>query len=119
MTRADRPAGRGLAIALMATPVLLGGCWDLTRFEQERYECSFNQSGLVEIDMRAFDVGDEVTVAFSDETLEMQIIESSDSNFSLASGPLVIRIDRKSGTVRLTRGSRYRNIKCSKSEFTM
>ena len=119
MTRADRPAGRGLAVALMATPVLLGGCWDLTRFEQERYECSFNQSGLVEIDMRAFDVGDEVTVAFSDETLEMQIIESSDSNFSLASGPLVIRIDRKSGTVRLTRGSRYRNIKCSKSEFTM
>ena len=49
----------------------------------------------------------------------MQIIESSDSNFSLARGPLVIRIDRKSGTVRLTRGSRYRNIECSKSEFTM
>lgn len=119
MTRADRPATRGLTVALMAIPVLLGGCWDLTRFEQERYECNFNQSGLVEIDMRAFDIGDEAKVTFSDETLEMQIIESSDNSFSLASGPLIIRIDRKSGTVRLTRGSRYRNIKCSKSDFTM
>ena len=32
---------------------------------------------------------------------------------------IVVRIDREVGTIRLTRGSRYRNVKCTKSKFRM
>jgi hypothetical protein len=47
----------------------------------------------------------------------MPIIEMSESNFTLAVDGLIIRVDRSSGTVRITRGTRYRNVKCVKSKF--
>ena len=49
----------------------------------------------------------------------MLITESTDRNFTLTADELILRIDRKTGTVRLTRGSRYLNISCAKSEFRM
>ena len=103
--------------ALVATTCLLAGCYDLTRFKQERYECEFNQQGLVEIDFRDFKVGANTTVIFSDKTVAMPIIEANDRNFTLAADGLIIRVDRSSGTVRITRGTRYRNVKCVKSKF--
>lgn len=104
---------------LAAAGLLLAGCDDLTRFEQERYECGSNPDGLVEIDFREFKKGEQTTVIFTDETVTMPIIESSDSRFTLAGPGLIIRIDRASGTIRLTRGTRYRNVKCTKSNFRM
>lgn len=103
--------------ALVTTSCLLAGCYDLTRFKQERYECEFNQQGLVEIDFRDFKVGAYTTVIFRDKTVAMPIIEMSESNFTLAADGLIIRVDRSSGTVRITRGTRYRNVKCVKSKF--
>ena len=102
---------------LVATICLLAGCYDLTRFKQERYECEFNQQGLVEIDFRDFKVGANTTVIFSDKTVAMPIIEANERNFTLAADGLIIRVDRSSGTVRITRGTRYRNVKCVKSKF--
>ena len=104
---------------LAAAGLLLAGCDDLTRFEQERYECGSNPDGLVEIDFREFKKGEQTTVIFTDETVTMPIIESSDSRFTLAGPGLIIRIDRASGTIRLTRGTRYLNVKCTKSNFRM
>ena len=49
----------------------------------------------------------------------MPIIESSDERFTLDSPGLIVRVDRGSGTIRLTRDSRYRNVKCKKSKFRM
>jgi len=103
--------------ALVTTSCLLAGCYDLTRFKQERYECQFNQQGLVEIDFRDFKVGAITTVIFRDETVTMPIIKASDESFTLAADGLIIRVDRSSGTVRVTRGTRYRNVKCVKSKF--
>lgn len=102
---------------LIVAACLLAGCYELTRFKQERYECAFNQQGLVEIDFREFEVGGETTVIFRDETVMMPIIQASDESFSLAGDGLIIRVDRSSGTVRITRGTRYRNVKCVKSKF--
>lgn len=104
---------------LLTSALVLAGCYDLTRFKQERYECGQNPNGLVEIDFRDFKEGADTTVTFIDDTLTMKIIESSDDRFVLADETLVVRVDRKTGTIRLTRGSRYRNIKCVKSEFRM
>jgi len=102
---------------LVTAAFLLAGCYDLTRFKQERYECEFNQQGLVEIDFRDFKIGAEATVIFIDEAVTMPIISASDENFTLTDDGLIIRVDRSSGTVRLTRGTRYRKVKCVKSKF--
>ena len=103
----------------VAVGCLFAGCDELTRFTQERYECGFNIEGLVEIDLREFKEGAQATVKFTDETVMMPIAESNDDRFTLTSSGLIVRIDRGSGTIRLTRGSRYNNVKCTKSKFRM
>ena len=104
---------------LVTVGCLFAGCDELTRFRQERYECGNNPNGLVEIDFREFKKGAEAAVTFTDETIIMPIIESSDERFTLASQGLIVRVDRGSGTIRLTRGTSYRNVKCEKSKFRM
>ena len=108
-----------LRLAVLALGVGLTACDDLTRFEQERYECNLNRQGLIEVDMRSTSIGDEVIVTFSDETVAAIIMESSDSDFTLAKDNLIMRIDRESGTIRMTRGTRYVNIACTRTVFRM
>lgn len=108
-----------LMLAVLAVGVGLTACDDLTRFEQERYECNLNRQGLNEVDMRSTSTGDEVTVTFSDETVAATIMESSASTFTLAKDNLIMRIDRETGTIRMTRGSRYVNITCTRTVFRM
>ena len=112
-----RPFRQGLII--LALGVGLVACDDLTRFEQERYECSFNNQGLVEVDMRSTNTGDEVTVTFINETVAAVIMESNDRIFTLAKENLIMRIDRETGTIRMTRGTRYTNISCTRTVFRM
>ena len=104
---------------LFAAGCLFAGCDDLTRFNQERYECGYNPDGLVEIDLREFREGSLATITFTDEAVTMPIVESNQDHFTLTGPGLIVRIDRGSGTIRLTRGSRYRNVKCTKSKFRM
>ena len=107
------------SLFMIATGCLFAGCDDLTRFNQERYECGYNPDGLVEIDLREFREGSLATVTFTDEAVTMPIVESNQDHFTLTGPGLIVRIDRGSGTIRLTRGSRYRNVKCTKSKFRM
>ena len=107
------------SLSLIAAGCLFAGCDDLTRFNQERYECGYNPDGLVEIDLREFKEGSQATVTFTDQAVTMPIVESNDDRFTLTGPGLIVRIDRGSGTIRLTRGSRYRNVKCTKSKFRM
>ena len=119
MKRHKITAKRWTFVQLLTASCLIAGCEDLTRFEQERYECGYNPDGLVEIDFRNFDEGEETNVVFTDGTATMQIIESSDTHFVLTAPGLIVRVDRGSGTIRLTRGTRYRIVKCKKSNFRM
>ena len=107
------------SLSLIAAGCLFAACDDLTRFNQERYECGYNPDGLVEIDLREFKEGSKATVTFTDEAVTMPIVEGNDDRFTLTSPGLIVRIDRGSGTIRLTRGSHYRNVKCTKSKFRM
>ena len=106
-------------VLLLIAGCLIAGCKDLTRFEQERYECGYNPDGLVEIDFRTFEEGEETKVVFNDGTATMQIIESSDTHFVLTAPGLIVRVDRGSSIIRLIRGTRYRIVKCMKSNFRM
>jgi hypothetical protein len=107
------------SLLLVAMGCFFAGCDDMTRFNQERYECGYNRDGLVEIDLREFKEGSQVTVTFTDGPVTMSIVESNDDRFTLAGPGLVVRIDREVGTIRLTRGSHYHNVKCTKSKFRM
>ena len=107
------------ALLLAAASCLFAGCDEMTRFTQERYECGNNPNGLVEIDFREFRKGSEAAVTFADKLIIMSIIESSNERFTLASKGLIVRVDRGSGTIRLTRETSYRNVKCKKSKFRM
>ena len=107
------------SLSLIAAGCLFASCDDLTRFNQERYECGYNPDGLVEIDLREFKEGSQATVTFTDEAVTMPIVESNDDSFTLIGPGLIVRIDRGSGNIRLTRGSRYRLVKCTKSTFRM
>ena len=106
-------------VLLLIAGCFIAGCKDLTRFEQERYECGYNPDGLIEIDFRVFEEGEETKVVFNDGTATMQIIESSDMHFVLTAPGLIIRVDRESSIIRLIRGTRYRIVKCKKSNFRM
>ncbi len=119
MTKPRPGAHRLFAILIAGVSINLTACYDLTRFKQERYECGLNPDGLVEVDLRDFKIGGEATAIFSDRTVTMVITESSDSIFTLAQGKSKIRIDRNSGIIRMTKGARYRNIRCEKTEFRM
>lgn len=104
---------------LVTACFLVVGCDDLTRFKQERYECGYNPDGLVEIDFRDFKKGAETNVTFIDRTVTMPVVESNDERLVLNNPGLIIRIDRRTGIIRLTNGTRYRNVKCTKSKFQM
>lgn len=106
-------------LSMLAFGVGVSACDDLTRFEQERYECNFNMQGLVEVDMRSTKTGDEVTVTFINETVAPVIVESSENHFTLVRDDLIMRIDRATGTIRMTRGTRYVNIACTRTVFRM
>ena len=107
------------SMLLVAIGYILAGCDELIRFTQERYECDHNLDGLVALELREFKQGSQATVKFYDETIKMPIVESNDDRFTLNGPGLIVRIDRGSGTIRLTRGSRYHNVKCKKSKFRM
>ena len=87
------------SLSLIAAGCLLR-CDDLTRFNQERYECGYNPDGLVEIDLREFKEGSQATVTFTDQAVTMPIVESNDDRFTLTGPGLIVRIDRGSGTIR-------------------
>ena len=98
---------------------MIAGCDLLTRFHQELYKCPLNPTGIIEVDFRAFKIGDEAKLFFTDKTVTANIIESTDDALSVQKDNLIVRVDRNSGIVRLTRGSRFTNVRCTKTVFKM
>ena len=106
-----------LALALVV--LMTAACDDFARFKQERYECNQNRHGLIELDFRSMKIGDEVSATFTSGTVTAVISESTERNFTLTKDNMILRVDRGSGTVRVTKGGRYLNISCEKTEFRM
>ena len=108
-----------LGFLLLAGLPFIVSCDFLTRFEQERYECPANPTGILELDFRSASIGEEAKVVFTDRTITGRIIESTDVTLSVNADNMVIRADRSSALVRLTRGARYVHVQCRKSVFKM
>ena len=98
---------------------MIAACDLLIRFHQELYKCPLNPTGIIEVDFRAFNIGNEAKLFFSDKIVTANIIESTDDALSVQKDNLIVRIDRNSGIVRLTRDSRFTNVRCTKTVFKM
>lgn len=112
-------SGMPYLAAILVAGSILAGCDDFSRFKQERYECNQNRHGLVEMDFRSTKIGDEVATIFTSGTVMATIAESTDTTFTLIKDKIIIRIDRESGAVRMTKGTRYSSITCEKTIFKM
>ena len=112
-----RFSGYWLVLALFM-PVI-ASCDLLTRFHQELYKCPLNPTGIIEVDFRAFKIGDDANLFFTDKTITANIIESTDDALAVQKDNLIVHVDRNSSIVRLTRGSRFTNVRCKKTVFKM
>ena len=110
-------SGRSLVLALCL--LLFAGCDLLTRFHKEHYTCPLNPTGIIEVDFREFGIGEDAQLLFIDKTITAKIIKSTDEALSVQKENLIVRVDRNSGIVRLTRGSRFTNVRCTKTVFKM
>ena len=119
--RADvqRRMARFFGFVMVVSLPVVAGCDFLTRFEQERYECPSNPTGILELDFRSTSIGSKATATFADRTITGRIIESADDQLSIQKDNMIIRVDRNSALVRLTSGGRYVNIRCNKTVFKM
>ncbi|MDA7599575.1 hypothetical protein N8835_06060 [Alphaproteobacteria bacterium] len=105
----------GLGLSVM----LLSSCDEMTRFQQESYACGYNPTGIYEIVLRSTKVGDDAVVTTNKGEEAMEIIFADDSSFILEIDGTILRINRDTGGIKVTRGTRYRNLTCEKAVFKM
>jgi hypothetical protein len=97
----------------------LAGCDELTRFEQEKYECGPNPTGIYELDFRSTKVRDKVTMVTATGDNNATIVFADKNEFVLEESDLIIRINRQTGLIRSTKGNRYSEFQCTKTNFRM
>ena len=97
----------------------LAGCDELTRFEQEKYECGPNPSGIYELDFRSTKVSDKVTMVTAAGDSNATIVFADEKEFVLEGSDLIIRINRQTAFIKSTKGNRYSEFQCTKTNFKM
>jgi hypothetical protein len=102
-------------VAFTAGP-LMAGC---ERFRHEKYACSSNKLGIVEIIVNDDRAGASVTVTKVTGDTVMTIGNITDDEMIMASDQLVLIINRNSGVMQATAGKVTSYITCEKTLFTM
>ena len=107
--------GFGLAAGIL----LLSACDEINRFKQEKYECDWNPAGILEIDLRSSKVGAKANLVTFDGDQTGKLVFSDDQELIIEAPRLIIRIDREKAVIKATRGTRYHEMRCRKTEFKM
>jgi hypothetical protein len=102
-------------VAFAAAP-LMAGC---ERFRHEKYDCSSNKLGIVEIIVNDDRAGASVTVTKVTGDTVMTIGNITDDEMMMVSDQLVLIINRHSGVMQATAGKVTSYITCEKTLFTM
>ena len=105
----------GLAAAIL----LLSACEEINRFKQEKYDCDWNPAGILEIELRSVKVDAKANLVTFDGNQTGKLVFSDDRELIIEAPNLIIRIDREKALIKATRGSRYHEMRCRKSEFKM
>ena len=107
--------GFGLAAAIL----LLSACDEINRFKQEKYDCDWNPAGILEIELRSVKVDAKANLVTFDGNQTGKLVFSDDRELIIEAPSLIIRIDREKALIKATRGSRYHEMRCRKTEFKM
>ena len=105
----------GLCLGLL----VLSACDEMTRFRHEKYSCDANPAGLIEVVFNSQKVGSEAQLEQLSGSRTLPLIEASDQFFVLQDGTLRMQIDRQTGEIILTEGTRFFRLACTRSVFTM
>ena len=107
--------GFGIAAGIL----LLSACDEINRFKQEKYECGGTRLAFLEIDLRSLKVGAKANLVTFDGDQTGKLVFSDDQELIIEAPRLIIRIDREKALIKATRGSRYHEMRCRKTEFKM
>jgi len=102
-------------VSLTAAP-LIASC---ERFRHEKYACSLNKLGIVEIIVNDDRAGASATITKTTGDTFMTIGSITDDQMIMANDDLVLIINRNSGVMQATSGRVTSYITCEKSLFTM
>jgi len=102
-------------VFLTAAP-LMASC---ERFRHEKYACSLNKLGIVEIIVNDDRAGASATITKTTGDTFMTIGSITDDQMIMANDDLVLIINRNSGVMQATSGRVTSYITCEKSLFTM
>lgn len=116
-----RPGGTAIFLpaALSLGLLTLSACDEMTRFRHEKYSCDQNRAGLTEIVFNSQKEGSMAQLAWLSGSQTLPLIETSDQFFILQEGGLRMQIDRLTGEIILTEGTRFFRLSCTRSVFTM
>ena len=108
-----------MRLGLAAGILLLSACEEINRFKQEKYDCGWNPAGVLEIELRSIKVNAKATIVTFDGDQTGKLVFSNDRELIIEAPELIIRIDREQALIKVTKGTRYHEMRCKKIEFKM
>ena len=105
-----------------ATPVLfalfLCSCLP-ERFRHEKYDCSASLPNINTIILNKAKTGDYAKIISHSSDLTANISQIDDKSATLKYKNIEMNINRKTGTITMFQGNKYRKVACKKTVFTM
>ena len=89
------------------------------RFRHEKYDCSASLNDIQNIILNKDKPGEYAKINTYGSQKTATIIKIDDETASVTDENILMTIDRKTGTITVIRGNRYKKAICKKTVFTM
>ena len=99
--------------------LLLSACDQFSRFQQEKYECRGNSSGIDEILFDTFKIGGDVKIIIHSQEIKSQIIDIDSDYIKFNINKKSILINRKTNSLTVKSQNEITLIQCKKTNFKM
>jgi hypothetical protein len=119
LTRRANQASRGIKTAThLLFAICLCSCLP-ERFRHEKYDCSGSPQTFNTIIINKAKVGNYAKVVSPTSETEANITQINEQTAWLTHKNMLMKINRKTGTITMVQGTKYRKISCKKTIFTM
>ena len=106
-------------MTLMLAGLLAGMLAGCERFRHETYTCPYNAIGLHELIINYDKAGADLTVIEIDDEYSIPIGSISEDQMMASNTEMVLMLNRKTGRLNITMGTRTVFMTCEKTIFTM
>lgn len=96
--------------------LLASGC---ERFRHEKYSCPYNAIGLHELIINDDSAGADLQISQLDKEYSIPIGSITEDQLTAANQNMILLLNRKTGRLNITIGTRTLFITCEKTIFTM